>query len=669
MFELCPGDVFAGRYQVERKLAEGGMGTVYVVRHTSTSRRHALKVMLPSLVKSAEQRERFLREATICSIIEDTEHIVEVSDAGVDPATEAPFLVMEFLQGRELAELLQATGPLPPEQALPLLTQLAKALTAAHAKGVVHRDLKPENLFVVERPGKPPTVKVLDFGIAKLVQGAAEATSTLQGGSPLFMAPEQTEARAQIGPRTDVWAFGLIAFTSLVGRTYWLADDLRGVYGELLRGNYESATARARQYGRELPPGFDAFFCMTVAMEADRRVSSAWEALQVLYSAYGKRLEDERSCLPPFAIASNEASPRDGISQSAPRSGTIHNTPSANAFETGSRATQLRGDTQVVTTNTSPQPSRGLGLQLRFGLGGLTAVAVGVGAALWLQAGRNTPAAGSAAGKVRSPASARTSATASAAAPSASTTRAAEGGWRRIEAAAGVVLGTSASAPEDEHGFRPSANVQAPLAPFEIQAREVSWAEFDPWLTQRPGEKVTLPAWLPLIAAERAPYPVIGVSFQLARVYCATVGGDLPTEEQWELAARSTKPQALRGKPPPPIAVHPVDGGCDNGLCGMVDNVREWTRSPFRRADGAPFDKSDDGSSSWVAVRGFPALDPAKALGHEPTAQELSVFSPGQPVLASYRRRICAEGKCPEKSLLARDDIGFRCARPVKETP
>jgi serine/threonine protein kinase len=348
MLELHSGDVFAGRYEVERRLAEGGMGAVYVVRHTSTARRHALKLMLPSLVKSHEQRQRFLREATICSIIDDTSHIVEVSDAGIDPATGTPFLVMELLQGRELGELLETCGALPPETALPLLGQLATALEAAHGKGVVHRDLKPENLFLVERPGRAPVLKVLDFGIAKLLHGS-DATSTLQGGSPMYMAPEQTEARAHIGPRTDIWALGLIAFRMLVGRPFWLSEDVRGLYGELLRGGYPPATVRAAEYGVTLPPGFDTFFSQTVVPQLEGRCPSAWQALLHLFEAYGLEPERERpsaislpppsirpsvppGSLPSGAPVSGSAPPSLGAAHGHPGSATVQQVPTAAAL-------------------------------------------------------------------------------------------------------------------------------------------------------------------------------------------------------------------------------------------------------------------------------------------------------------------------------------------------
>ncbi len=288
MQALQPGQVFAGRYEVERALATGGMGAVYVVRHTGTSRRHALKVMLPALVQDADQRERFLREAQIAAVIGDPDHVVDVSDAGIERTTGLPFFVMELLQGRGLDTILEQRGALPPDETIALLEQLAEALTNAHARGVIHRDLKPENLFVVEKPPKPPQLKVLDFGIAKILEGAP-AAGTIVGGTAHYMAPEQARPRAEIGPQTDVMAFGLLAFRMLAGRSYWHGTDIHSVYTELLQPRYEPATLRASRFGLALPPAFDTFFERTVTPNAAHRTSSANEAIALLRDAFTER--------------------------------------------------------------------------------------------------------------------------------------------------------------------------------------------------------------------------------------------------------------------------------------------------------------------------------------------------------------------------------------------
>jgi len=210
------GHLFAGRYRVTRLIRAGGMGAVYEAVHDGTRRRVALKVMRPELVQDDAQRARFVREAQVASVIESP-HVVDVLDAGVDGGV--PYLVMELLVGEELGDMLARRGRLSPQEVIGHLTHVARAPDKAHARGVVHRDLKPEALCVVAREGEPPLVKVLDFGIAKLLQIAGSGGTTKSTGTPLYMAPEQSAVASHVSSATDVWALGLIAFTLLVGRT------------------------------------------------------------------------------------------------------------------------------------------------------------------------------------------------------------------------------------------------------------------------------------------------------------------------------------------------------------------------------------------------------------------------------------------------------------------
>src|SRR5262245_49166706 len=165
---LTRGSRFHGRYEIVRCIKAGGMGAVYEVIHTQTRRRCALKVMLPGLVVDPEMRARFQLEATVAADVH-SEHIVETYDAGIDEATGTPFIVMELLRGEELAATVLRRGALPAAEAIELLNHAALALDRTHAAGIVHRDLKPENLFVTARDDGSPRLKVLDFGIAKVV--------------------------------------------------------------------------------------------------------------------------------------------------------------------------------------------------------------------------------------------------------------------------------------------------------------------------------------------------------------------------------------------------------------------------------------------------------------------------------------------------------------------
>ncbi len=269
----------------------GGMGAVYVAEQISTGRKRALKLLLPTLVENPKTRERFEQEARIASRIE-SDHVVEVVGAGIDPASGAPWLAMELLDGETLAARIARMGPMRPPEALEMFRQLCHALGAAHAAGLVHRDIKPENLYlaVPRREAIPFTLKILDFGIAKLtedVRGNGGATGAV--GSPLWMAPEQTGSTG-VGPTADVWALGLVAFFCLTGRNYWRVANseeatLQGLLREVLVDTLEPASVRATAFGTRhlLPPGFDAWFAHTVTREPSHRFQNAAQALNGLH--------------------------------------------------------------------------------------------------------------------------------------------------------------------------------------------------------------------------------------------------------------------------------------------------------------------------------------------------------------------------------------------------
>lgn len=277
-------------YVIESLLAEGGMGSVFAVHQRSTGRRRALKLMHPALARDAHTRERFVREARVAATIE-SDHVVEVLDAGFDPSTGAPFLVMELLDGQDLARHVRAHGALSVREAREVLRQLCHALSAAHAAGVIHRDLKPENVFVARsrRADVPFTIKLLDFGIAAVLDPAAtnHATGAIVG-SPAWMAPEQVDT-GLIRASTDVWALGLIAFWLLTAKQYWKSANAPGatmqaLLVEKLVDPLERASERARRIGApiELSLSFDEWFARCVCRDPAGRfrdASEAWAAL------------------------------------------------------------------------------------------------------------------------------------------------------------------------------------------------------------------------------------------------------------------------------------------------------------------------------------------------------------------------------------------------------
>jgi len=284
---LAEGAIFANRYRVGRCIAMGGMGAVYEVVHLETERRRALKVMLPHLVESQELRERFRREARVAAQIE-SEFIVDAFDAGIDEATGMPFLVMELLRGEELGKRLTRVGRFPPGEVLAHLWQTALALDKTHGANIVHRDLKPENLFLCEREDGPPRIKVLDFGIAKLIaEGGTHANATRSLGTPLYMAPEQFLTDSSVSPASDIYSLGMIAYTLLVGVPYWKEEkrSYKNVFAfsaVVMLGPQEPATVRASRWEVTLPPAFDSWFRRATATAPDARFGTATAAVQAL---------------------------------------------------------------------------------------------------------------------------------------------------------------------------------------------------------------------------------------------------------------------------------------------------------------------------------------------------------------------------------------------------
>jgi serine/threonine-protein kinase len=220
------GTLLDGKYLVKRQIGSGAMGAVYEAEHAATGRRVAVKVISASeLTRDQMMITRFQREARAAGGI-DTQHITQVLDAGVDAASELPFLVMEFMVGEDIQQLIKRLGTLSPDLALRICAQACLGLQKAHEANVVHRDIKPANLFLAKRDAGESIVKLLDFGIAKVAMDQAQETEsaglTRTGsmlGSPLYMSPEQARGQKDIDHRTDIWSLGVVLYQALCGRS------------------------------------------------------------------------------------------------------------------------------------------------------------------------------------------------------------------------------------------------------------------------------------------------------------------------------------------------------------------------------------------------------------------------------------------------------------------
>jgi eukaryotic-like serine/threonine-protein kinase len=222
------GEILDGKYRVDRVLGVGGMGIVVAATHVHLNTRVAIKFLLPAAMGNPQIIERFAREARAAVQIQ-SEHVARVTDVGTLP-TGSPYMVMEFLEGSDLAETIERSGPMPASQAVGYVLQACEAIAEAHALGIVHRDLKPANLFLARRAGRDPMVKVLDFGISKTKDAASGLTQTSSVmGSPYYMAPEQMMSSKDVDARADVWALGIILYELLTGKPPFYAETMAEV--------------------------------------------------------------------------------------------------------------------------------------------------------------------------------------------------------------------------------------------------------------------------------------------------------------------------------------------------------------------------------------------------------------------------------------------------------
>ncbi|HEX8440872.1 serine/threonine-protein kinase, partial [Archangium sp.] len=284
-----------GSFRLTRRLGQGGMGTVYLGEHEGIGSRVAIKLLHRRLAGSPHVLRRFHMEARAVNLI-GHENIVNIID--INPAPPRPYLVMEYLEGEPLSALL-ARGPVPAEVAVSLISQVCDALEATHARGIVHRDLKPENLFLLQRGHGPAFVKVLDFGIAKLLDEEL-GTDTGEGdiiGSADYMAPEQSRGEPVDG-RTDLYALGVIAYQLVTGRRPFEEKSLTA----LLLAHQSKKPQPPTAHRRDIPPALSTLILRALAKDPEERFPSASTmrgALQVVLD--GARARGPALTPPPLA--------------------------------------------------------------------------------------------------------------------------------------------------------------------------------------------------------------------------------------------------------------------------------------------------------------------------------------------------------------------------------
>jgi len=278
------GAVIDERYRIIRRIGEGGMGIVYEVEHVVIEKHLALKVLRDDYSSRPEVVARFRQEAKSASRI-GNEHIVDISDFGETPSG-ASYFVMELLDGEDLANVLAREGTLPLSRAADIVTQCARALSAAHSKGIVHRDMKPENIFLTKRDGRPDFVKIVDFGIAKMsdieTDGQPGRKLTKTGmifGTPEYMSPEQAAGK-QLDHRVDIYALGVIFFELLTGRVPFSGDTFMGV---LTQHMFETPPSLLQANPNiQVPDAAEVFVRRALAKDASERFASCDELVAAL---------------------------------------------------------------------------------------------------------------------------------------------------------------------------------------------------------------------------------------------------------------------------------------------------------------------------------------------------------------------------------------------------
>jgi serine/threonine-protein kinase len=282
--QLGPGQVVGGKYLIERLLGQGGMGAVFVARQERLDRRVAIKVLLPTVASSAEIVARFDREARAAAALQ-SDHVARVLDVG-QLETGTPYMVMELLDGEDLAALLSRRGRLPIDEAVAFVVQACDAISEAHALGIVHRDLKPANLFLARRANGTATVKVLDFGISKTAQSSASVGLTSQSaviGSPLYMSPEQLTESRSVDRRADIWALGITLYELLAGSPPFSGGSVAEICALVLTTRPPPLLSRRD----DMPADLEAVVMRCLRRDPAERFATVEEFVAALRSAAG----------------------------------------------------------------------------------------------------------------------------------------------------------------------------------------------------------------------------------------------------------------------------------------------------------------------------------------------------------------------------------------------
>ncbi len=327
--------VLVGRYRLDERLGAGGMGSIWRAQHLVLAAPVAVKLIDREAVPDEETLARFMREAQSAATLRSP-HVVQILDYGVDD--KLPFIVMELLDGENLAQRIRRLGRLASADTARIVTHIGRAVGRAHEAEIVHRDLKPENVFLIRNEDEE-IAKVLDFGVAKVATAALgeEGTRTRTGsilGTPYYMSPEQAQGNKTVDTRSDLWSLGVIAFECLTGKRPFYSDGLGDLVLQICIRDIPIPSEVA-----SVPIGFDAWFAKACAREPEARFQSARELTDALREVLGGEAREVQWTSPEVLISVADEAPN---SQARTRMDMQHDSAASTLSESSSR---LRGAT------------------------------------------------------------------------------------------------------------------------------------------------------------------------------------------------------------------------------------------------------------------------------------------------------------------------------------
>jgi serine/threonine-protein kinase len=666
--DLYLGRVLGGRYQLDACIGTGGMGAIYRARRLHIGDTVAVKVLRPEVLENAVSRERFHREARAAAMLHHPNAVV-IHDFGED-ADGTAYIVMELLEGRSLRQLLQEERTITPERTYGIVRQACAAVEAAHRRGVIHRDLKPDNIILMDEHDGSDHVKILDFGIAKLRDKSSDKLSLEKSltnvgtviGTPYYMSPEQCQGEPA-DARSDIYSMGVVLYEMLTGVIPFSAKTPTAVAIK----HVTEAPKPLSELRPDLALAVERVVLRALAKEPDARQQSALELSRELETAI-KGAKIETPAVSKADAATTEISAESFSTAVIPSANTGDHEPN---FETqvapAAVPTPVPSATPVPTPTPMPliepapsakaPPRRLSSTTIASGVVLVLVIAVIGG---WLLRMGRGPATSSELA-TPTPAEAAPSATPSTAAPAGS---APEG---MVYVAGGELrLGRD----NGEENERPSHLVT--VKPFFIDQTEVTNEQYQKFI-EATGHAPP-PAWQgPRFPEGAEKLPVTDVTWEDAQAYAQWAGKRLPTEEEWEFAARGAEGrlypwgQETRTdvanvsesqndkRSLTPVGQYPL-GASPFGALDMAGNAWEWTASEYKPYPGGNPPAPPEGYLNLKILRGGSYASLAK--------QTTATLRQAWP---ATRNDWPDSTQMPDRRIIDYTRIGFRCAKDISQ--